>query len=82
MADTLYTVDIIQDVGQTYVVSAALFGARIIYLTRDGIGMVQSDAVPTTEREYFYKTTGAFAYKIRFNSAATVKQHIHVIYKI
>lgn len=83
MADILYTLDLVQNVGQTLISHPSLFGAKIIYLTREGIGMVQNFGVtPINQREYVFKSTGFFAYKLRFFSAATDQQKIHVIYKL
>ena len=82
MADQLKTLDLIQNVGQALVTHPLLFGASIVYLTRSGVGMVQNVGVtPFDEREFAFKSSGLFAYKVRFFSAATEKQNIHIIYK-
>lgn len=83
MAETLYTLDLVQNPGQTLVSHPLLYGAKIVYLTREGLGMVQNFGVsPLTQREYVFKTTGFFAYRLRFFSAATEQNNIHVIYKL
>lgn len=83
MADTLYTLDVVQNAGQVLVSHPSLFGAKIIYLTREGTGMVQTfGATPFNQREFVFKTSGFFAYRIRFFSVAETQQKIHVIYKL
>jgi hypothetical protein len=83
MADTLLTLDLVQAVGQTLITHPSLFGATIVYLTRQGVGMIPNVGVtPLNEREYIFKNTGLFAYKIRFYSAAETSQNVHIIYKI
>lgn len=83
MAETLYTLDLVQNPGQTLVSHPLLYGAKIVYLTREGMGMVLVGLTsPFTEREYTFKTTGFFAYKLRFYSASGSPQKIHVIYKL
>lgn len=82
MAATLHTLDIIQNVGQYFVFNSLLYGVDIIYLTRQGVGMTQlKSGVPTTNREFAFKSTGLLAYKVFFFEAATEPQKIHIIYK-
>lgn len=83
MAETIYTVDVIQMAGQLLVSTPALFGARILYVTREGIGMTEkTDLIPTGPREFVFKTSGLFAYKLRFYDTDVMDRNIHVIYKL
>lgn len=79
----VYTLDLVRNVGQFFISHPSLFGARIIYLTRQGVGLIQINGdVPTMNREFSFRTTGLFAYKVVFFEAAASQENIHIIYKI
>lgn len=83
MADDIRTLDVTVHAGQRFINNPALFGSNILYLTRDGVGLVQiTGSIPSLVREFSFRSSGIFAYKPLFFDAATSEQKIHIIYKV
>lgn len=81
----LYDIKLMLAPGQYFIGDPALIGATVLEVSKNGIhydlcGISFSGAA----REYSFKTTGLFAWKILFNSAVETADggDLHIIYSI
>lgn len=81
--DDVRTLDLVRNAGAFFISHPNLFGAQILYVSKNGIGQVKvASPGPNISRTYSFKTSGLLAYKIVFYEPASTKENIHVIYKV
>lgn len=80
MADDIKTMDVIRQKGKIFINIPLLFGAYILYVSREGIGMTSiTTGVPANEREVLFGVPSVG--NLAFYSKSLQDEHIHIIYK-
>lgn len=83
----LYDITVTQLPGNFLIIRPELFGADVIHVAKNGMGYTQmrpDEGFSGKPREYAFKKTGLFAYKILFNTAVEPADggDVHIIYSI
>lgn len=78
----LKSIDFFLPAGQAGIISPLLWAREVVYVTRNGVGLILRKNEPASGmREVAFKTTGFLAYKLAFSYVTTTNDNIHVIYK-